>query len=134
MQERRRAWGGRGWSQLLATHQPFHLGVGTLGRLKQGNGPPDSGWEHHLNGAMAAPKLRHGAHPSPPHLPTPALAYSRMITHDRPPQFRDPRVEQQPPQGVLVCDHAGLVINRPLIDRPPQVLLFFFITLEPRVE
>ena len=26
-------------------------------------------------------------------------------------------VEQQPPQGVLVCDHAGLVINKLSIER-----------------
>jgi len=54
-------------------------------------------------------------------------------------------LEQKKTQGVFVCDHAGLVINEfshlevdPCEDdghdRGPLSLLFFFITLQPRVE
>ena len=46
-------------------------------------------------------------------------------------------VEQQPPQGVFICDHAGLVINRisknereprgTTLLYPPVCLLAFFL-------
>ena len=37
---------------------------------------------------------------------------TRKLTHSRYVRETEILVEQQPPQGVFVCDHTGLVINK----------------------